>query len=191
MLTIHHRPSCCRGRGLLLAQDLLGLVDDKSGSRRQADPDTAVGQPGHGLHHAGLGVAAGVPRRLGLPPQPRDPPRHPAARHAGLRPAVPGKQRGYVLRGRHDHLLLGIQRGRGKHQTPFWALRGSTRETNRSPDHRCQAVDAAATRLKTSRRQGLKRPRPTDQKRHIATMSASARRTLGRPYIQPSRDLLF
>jgi len=78
MLTIHHRPSCCRGRGLLLAQDLLGLVDDKSGSRRQADPDTAVGQPGHGLHHAGLGVAAGVPRRLGLPPQPRDPPRHPA-----------------------------------------------------------------------------------------------------------------
>ncbi|KZL76099.1 hypothetical protein CT0861_09751, partial [Colletotrichum tofieldiae] len=118
-------PVCRRSRGLLLAQDLLGLFDQDLGPGRQACTGVTDYQSSHGSFHGGPGVASGVHRRLVDPPQPGVPPHHPPSHHSRRRSHLPGHQRRPLLSHRAGCLLLGLQRRR---------------------DHLCQALDTPSKR---------------------------------------------
>ena len=109
-----NRPDRRGARGLLLAEDLLGLPDEGAGPGGEAGAGAADDQPADGARDAGLGLAAALDRGHVHAPQPRGPPRRPPARRPRLRHALPGHQPRHLLHRRHGRLLLGLQRGRDR-----------------------------------------------------------------------------
>lgn len=113
MLIRVYRSSCGSYRGVLLAQNILGLCDEDVRSGCQAIPHITDHKSHPGALDAGMGVATVVHRRYRGPPEygssPGLPPLHCTRRH----PDVSGNQCCSVLSGRHGRGILGIRRGRG------------------------------------------------------------------------------
>ena len=65
---IVYRPNCRGSRGLLLAQDILGLPHENAGSGSQASTCAANHQPLVWHLHGGVGVASGIPGWFEHPP---------------------------------------------------------------------------------------------------------------------------
>lgn len=90
-------PSCCRDRGLLLAQDLLGLPHTNTGPRGETIPNPPNHQfsiRGGSVRH---GMAPTLARRVLRSSKPRVPPGLPPSHHLGRCPHLPGHQRRHLL----------------------------------------------------------------------------------------------
>lgn len=103
------RPNSGGVRGVLLAQDTLGLPHDNARPGRQADTDTPDHQPA--LRHlpTRMGVAGQLHRREQLPPQPRSSPCRAAADSTCRLAHLPGRQCRHLPGHRDGGVLLGIQ----------------------------------------------------------------------------------
>jgi hypothetical protein len=107
------RPGRCLARGLLLAQDLLGLPHHQSRRRRQAHPHPAARQHRLRPRHVRARATCQAARRHPRAPEHRVPLDADAAAGPARYHHVPGHQRRSLLPRRRDHVLLGLQRRRG------------------------------------------------------------------------------
>lgn len=111
----HIRPSRRSPRGLLLAQDLLGLSHKEPRLGCQTLPNPANHQHAPRIPGPDVGVALAIARGHRPAPLNRSTPDRIPSECTLRAPDLPGHELRTVLHHRHGRVLLGVQRRRGEH----------------------------------------------------------------------------